>query len=148
MATYSRILTPKIPWVQESGGLQTTGSQTVGHDWATEHTHTDASQTKPNSSPSVTALPFPVPSPPCWTVAGPPSCQRLPYLPAFEPVNFWNRRMSPIPSPFYHRSEFLSFRALLLEVFQECLHQNPSSSSPWHSQDILLLYQQVIQISN
>ena len=26
------------PWTEEPGGLQSTGSQRVGHDWATEHT--------------------------------------------------------------------------------------------------------------
>ena len=32
MATHSSILVWKIPWVQEPGGLQSTGSQRVGHD--------------------------------------------------------------------------------------------------------------------
>ena len=27
------------PWTEEPGGLQSTGSQRVGHDWATSHTH-------------------------------------------------------------------------------------------------------------
>ena len=40
MATHSSILAWKIPWTEEPGGLQSTGSQRVGHDWATEHTHT------------------------------------------------------------------------------------------------------------
>ena len=40
MATHSRILTWRIPWTEESGGLQSMGSQRVGHDWVTEHTHT------------------------------------------------------------------------------------------------------------
>ena len=40
MATYSRILAGRIPWTEESGGLQSMGSQRVGHDWVTEHTHT------------------------------------------------------------------------------------------------------------
>ena len=29
----------KIPWTEEPGRLQAMGSQRVGHDWATEHTH-------------------------------------------------------------------------------------------------------------
>ena len=33
MATHSSILAWKIPWIQESGGLWTTGSQRVRHDW-------------------------------------------------------------------------------------------------------------------
>ena len=32
MATHSSILAWDIPWTQESGGLQSTGSQRVGHD--------------------------------------------------------------------------------------------------------------------
>ena len=32
MATHSGILTWRIPWTEESGGLQPTGSQRVGHD--------------------------------------------------------------------------------------------------------------------
>ena len=39
MATHSIILAWKIPWTEEPGGLQSMGSQRVGHDWATEPTH-------------------------------------------------------------------------------------------------------------
>ena len=35
MATHSGILAWKIPWVEESGRLQSMGSQRVGHDCAT-----------------------------------------------------------------------------------------------------------------
>ena len=35
MATHSRIFAWKIPWTENSGRLQSTGSQRVGHDWAT-----------------------------------------------------------------------------------------------------------------
>ena len=34
-ATHSSILVWRIPWTEEPGGLQSTGSQRVGHDWAT-----------------------------------------------------------------------------------------------------------------
>ena len=34
MATHSSILAQKIPWTEESGGLQSMGSQRVGHDWS------------------------------------------------------------------------------------------------------------------
>ena len=37
MATYSNILAWRIPWTEEPGGLLFTGSQRVGHDWATKH---------------------------------------------------------------------------------------------------------------
>ena len=35
MATHSSILAWRIPWTEEPGGLQSMGSQRVGHDWAT-----------------------------------------------------------------------------------------------------------------
>ena len=35
MATHSSILAWRIPWTEEPGTLQSTGSQRVGHDWAT-----------------------------------------------------------------------------------------------------------------
>ena len=35
MANYSSILEWRIPWTEEPGGLQSTGSQKVGHDWVT-----------------------------------------------------------------------------------------------------------------
>ena len=37
VATHSTILAWRIPWTEEPGGLQSTGSQRVGHDWATGH---------------------------------------------------------------------------------------------------------------
>ena len=35
MATHSSILAWRIPWTEEPGGLQSIGSQRVGHDWVT-----------------------------------------------------------------------------------------------------------------
>ena len=35
MAPHSSTLAWKIPWTEEPGGLQSMGSQRVGHDWAT-----------------------------------------------------------------------------------------------------------------
>ena len=40
MAIHVSILTWKILWTEEPGGLQSKGLQRVKHDWATEHTHT------------------------------------------------------------------------------------------------------------
>ena len=40
MATHSSIFTKKIPWTEESGGLQSMGPQRTGHNWVTEHAHT------------------------------------------------------------------------------------------------------------
>ena len=38
MATHSNILACKVPWKEEPGGLQSIGSQRVGHNWAHAHT--------------------------------------------------------------------------------------------------------------
>ena len=37
MTAHSSTLAWSIPWTEEPGGLQSTGSQRVGHDWVTEH---------------------------------------------------------------------------------------------------------------
>ena len=39
MAIHSSILAWKIPWTEEPGGLQSMGSQRVGHDLATKPNH-------------------------------------------------------------------------------------------------------------
>ena len=39
MATHSSILAWRIPWTEKLGGLQSMGSQRVGHNWATSLTH-------------------------------------------------------------------------------------------------------------
>ena len=36
MAAHSSVLASEIPWTEEPGGLQTMGSQRVGHDLATK----------------------------------------------------------------------------------------------------------------
>ena len=44
MATQSRILAWRIPCTEESGGLQSMGSERVGHDWSDlACMHTDSS---------------------------------------------------------------------------------------------------------
>ena len=42
MATHSSILTWKIPWTEQPGGLQSMGSQRVRHDLVTDTTATTA----------------------------------------------------------------------------------------------------------
>ena len=34
MATHSSILAWRIPWTEEPAGLQSIGSQRIGHDWS------------------------------------------------------------------------------------------------------------------
>ena len=46
MAVHSSILAWRIPWTEEPGGLQSTGSQRVGQDWSDwTHEHTELSNT-------------------------------------------------------------------------------------------------------
>ena len=40
MTTHSTILSWRIPWTEEPGGLQSMGSQRVEHDLTTEHART------------------------------------------------------------------------------------------------------------
>ena len=48
MATHSSILAWRIPWTEEPGRLQSTGSQRVGHDWATSlHFTSSGENTRP-----------------------------------------------------------------------------------------------------
>ena len=46
MATHSSILAWKILWTEEPCGLQSMGSQRVGHNLATEHTEAPAYEDK------------------------------------------------------------------------------------------------------
>ena len=39
MATHSSVLAWRIPWAEGPAGLQSMGSQSVGHDLVTKHTH-------------------------------------------------------------------------------------------------------------
>ena len=48
MATHSSILAWRIPWMEESGGLQSRGSQRVRHDWSTSLTLSHASKVMRN----------------------------------------------------------------------------------------------------
>ena len=41
MVTHSGTLAWRIPWREEPGGLQSMGSQRVGHNWATSLTHSN-----------------------------------------------------------------------------------------------------------
>ena len=47
MATHSGILPWRIPWMEGPGGLQSTGSQRVGHDWSNlAHKHSQIESTR------------------------------------------------------------------------------------------------------
>ena len=39
LAAHSRILAWRIPWTEEPGGLQSMGSQRVGHNWLTNNNY-------------------------------------------------------------------------------------------------------------
>ena len=53
MTTHFSILAWKIPWLEKPGRLQSMGSQTVGHDWATSLSSLSSlSRTPKHTSPS------------------------------------------------------------------------------------------------
>ena len=51
METHSDILAWRLPWTEEPGGLQSVGSQRVGHDWATEPDWTELAANQPQQYP-------------------------------------------------------------------------------------------------
>ena len=55
-AMYSSILTRKIPWTEEPGGLQSTGLHRVGHDWTHTLHYYYSSSEKSGNLPQVTYL--------------------------------------------------------------------------------------------
>ena len=52
MATHFSILAWRIPWTEELGGLWSTGSQRVGHDWST-WAHTCRNGSRPQNLESI-----------------------------------------------------------------------------------------------
>ena len=48
MAIHSSVLAWQIPWTGEYEGLQSLGSQRIGHDWVTEHMHYAGLETNPS----------------------------------------------------------------------------------------------------
>ena len=58
MAIHSSILSWRIPWAEEAGGLQSVGSQRIRHDWATNSTTIKSSLHSFN--PPFHTLPFPL----------------------------------------------------------------------------------------
>ena len=75
VATHSSILAWNIPWTEEPGRLQSTGSQTVGHDWAT----------------SLTGLPW-------WISGKEPTCQcRTRRFYCWVGKIPWRRKWQPTP---------------------------------------------------
>ena len=77
MATHSSILVWRIPWTEEPGGLQSIGSQRVGHDWSDlAHTHT---KWKPESEKNPFLLPHlhQKQSVSCRSITGSLKCMKL-----------------------------------------------------------------------
>ena len=57
MATHSHILAWRIPWIEEPGKLQSTGSHSVKHDWVTNRAVTSWMITSELLNPSMPQLP-------------------------------------------------------------------------------------------
>ena len=81
MATHSSILAWRIPWTEEPGGLQSTGSQRVGHDWVTD-TFTASTTNEPtlDSLIKCTSLVLPKRGSPTFILEVMPPPQRMPWL--------------------------------------------------------------------
>ena len=54
MATHSSILIWGIPWTEEPGGIESTGSQRIGCNWTTEHARILASMKRQSFSFDIT----------------------------------------------------------------------------------------------
>ena len=98
MAIHSSILTWRLPWTEKPGGLQSTGSQRVGHDWVTNTAHLELSLIYLGFRKLVKHLSF---SHPWWSELQPNSQKRkkkreggaqwafLGPLPSFRPLAYW-----------------------------------------------------------
>ena len=65
MANYSSVLAWRIPWTEEPGGLQSMGSQRVGHGWAADtHSPCVLHMVMVYMSGDVTSVPVKLPFPP------------------------------------------------------------------------------------
>ena len=103
MATHSGILAWRIPWKEEPGGLQSTGSYRVGHDWETEELQQQ--------------------QPPCW------SCWDLP---PFQPLLcLWAAigPLAPVPESLW----FLTLWSISQFNYLGCTGKTALDSikSPW-----------------
>ena len=87
MATHSSIPAWRIPWTEEPGVLQSTGSQTVGHDWATD-THMLGTRRSQALSPLclIPEAPFPL----LLDHQPPSSLSLLPHPPSLWAKGLWN----------------------------------------------------------
>ena len=56
MATHSSIPAWRIPWTEEPGGLQSTGSQRVVHDWTTSLIHALGARSNLAAAPRASSL--------------------------------------------------------------------------------------------
>ena len=83
MATHSSILAWRIPWMEEPGGLQSTGSQRVRHDWATSL----SISTPQTFLLSPISSDFPSPRPSDWRFSW--ACLVLSFVSSLETGNVW-----------------------------------------------------------
>ena len=124
MTIHSSILAWKIPWSEEPGRLQSTGSQRVRHDWVNEHVHRHL---KPRHSQSFPASTNPrLPALMCdyaHLSHVSPASPGAPLRGSCNP-SLW----TPSPGSFYHKAEhtvpkiyLLMQRKVKVKVTQSCL---------------------------
>ena len=148
MATHSSILTWRIPWTEEPGGLQSMGPQRVGHTEVTSHAHTphpypacqpsahppplphhlpgtiQPSYTRSNPSPCFCSFPLPGKSPsPCCAHGNSYSHVQLPckgFLP-WDPFPVASQE-SEQPLPLYNQDTLQTGLAHKAMVSATCSH--------------------------
>ena len=120
MAILSSILSWRIPWTKEPGGLQSMGSQRVGHDWvANTHTHTHTSFFGSLATSFTTWETFP------WVILNAPVNTATPKEPETLFSSHWHTRHRKMESPSSTRTFSVSHRRRGTEEARN----DPSSTS-------------------
>ena len=111
MAIHSSTLAWRIPWTEELGGLQSIGSQRVGHDWATSLSLWPHKKTQNKRQPlTLHSFTLPLFQGGVWTLCDPVDCS-LPGSSFF----FFSRLFCPWDFP--GKSTRVGFHCLLQEIF-------------------------------
>ena len=105
ITTHSSILAWEILWTEEPGGLQSMGSQSVGHDWSSWAQHSMFYETQQNTIPDCNLL-----SPVTLLVRGNPHITGIQFCVLRRNPSFQNRAKSRKAIPL-NKHEFHKFVA-------------------------------------
>ena len=117
MAPHSSTLAWKIPWTEELGGLQSMGSQRVGHDWATSTFHFHALEKEMANHSSVLA----------WRIPGMGEPGGLPSLGSHRAGHDWSNLAAAAAALL----DSLFFHCFILKSFYCCLYMYYFLSNMW-----------------